>query len=163
MKERFELLAEMPVFGGLNKASLDLITEQTGVVRTEKGQHFFHEGDQSKAMYVLQLGQVDIYKTWKTETKHLKYMHRGDCFGEMALVDFSARSASALAIVDSEALEITPQILHLLHQQDSEQFTLLHMNMGREISRRLRLIDDQLFRALMGEDLPETSFRDLTH
>ena len=50
----------------------------------------------------------------------------------------------------------------LNRQHDLEQFTLLQMNMGREISRRLRLVDQLLFRALMGDSLPETTFHDLS-
>jgi hypothetical protein len=35
------------------------------------------------------------------------------------------------------------------------------MNMGREISRRLRCLDELLFRGLMGDSLPETALNDL--
>ena len=88
-------------------------------------------------------------------------MNAGDCFGEMALIDLSPRSASARAVAPSVALQITPPILHEIYQHNLEQFTLLQMNMGREVSRRLRIIDQLLFRALMGEELPETTLNDL--
>lgn len=163
MKERLELLAQMPVFGGLNQETLELLTTLAEPTVVNVGEHFFLEGDASNAMYVLQSGCVEIYKTWNSESKLLKRMNPGDCFGEMALIDLSPRSASALALEPCEALEITPAILSEIYQHDSEQYTLLQMNMGRELSRRLRLVDEQLFRALMGESLPETIFQDLTN
>ena len=39
--------------------------------------------------------------------------------------------------------------LHQVYEQDLKQFTLIQMNMGREVSRRLRDTDNQLFRARM--------------
>ena len=162
MKERYELLAAMPVFGGLDSATIELLTDLAEPVAVAAGEHFFREGDESRAMYVLQAGQVDIYKTWYSTSKLLRTMNAGDCFGEMALIDLFPRSASALAMEPSEALQITPPILQEIYRHDLEQFTMLQMNMGREISRRLRLVDDLLFRALMGDSLPETTFYDLS-
>ena len=162
MKERFELLAAMPVFGGLDAATIELLTGLAKPVVVQAGEHFFREGDESQAMYVLQTGQVEIYKSWHSTSKLLRSMKAGDCFGEMALIDLFPRSASALAMEASEALEITPSILQEVYRHDLEQFTMLQMNMGREISRRLRLVDQLLFRALMGDSLPETTFHDLS-
>ncbi len=162
MKERFELLAAMPVFGGLDAATIELLTDLAQPVVVEAGEHFFREGDESQAMYVVQSGQVEIYKSWRSTSKLLRSMKAGDCFGEMALIDLFPRSASALALETSEALEITPPILQEVYRHDPEQFTMLQMNMGREISRRLRLVDQLLFRALMGDSLPETTFHDLS-
>jgi CRP/FNR family cyclic AMP-dependent transcriptional regulator len=59
----------------------------------EVGPHFFREGDDSQSMYVLRSGRVKIYKSWREESKLLRWMEPGECFGEMALIDFSPRSA----------------------------------------------------------------------
>jgi len=160
MKERFALLAAMPVFGGLDESTLELLTSLAEPVTVERGEHFFREGDESRAMYVLETGRVEIYKTWQSESKLLRWMERGDCFGEMALIDLFPRSASALAAEHCEALQITPSILQEVYKHNLEQFTMLQMNMGREVSRRLRWVDEQLFRALMGDSLPETTFQE---
>ena len=37
-----------------------------------------------------------------------------------------------------------------LYEKDLEQFALIQMNLGREVSRRLRLADERLFRLKMG-------------
>ena len=162
MEERLELLAEMPAFGGMNAATLELVARLAEPVEVSAGEHFFREGDETQAMYILQTGQVEIYKTWQSSSKVLRCMEVGDCFGEMALIDLCPRSASALAVEPSKALEITPPILHEIYQQDIEQFTMLQMNMGREISRRLRRVDELLFAVLMGESLPEITFGDFS-
>lgn len=162
MEEPLKLLAAMPVFGGLGAATLELLTKLAQPITLQAGEHFFREGDVSHAMYVLQSGQVEIYKSWQAKSKLLRHMNAGDCFGEMALIDLSPRSASARAVEPSEALQITPPILHEIYQYDLEQFTMLQMNMGREVSRRLRRSNELLFRALMGDSLPEITIKDIS-
>lgn len=162
MEDRFELLAAMPVFGGLSDATLELLTGLAQPVKVQAGEHFFREGDESQAMYVLQSGKVEIYRIWQSMSKVLRCMAAGDCFGEMALIDLCPRGASALAVETSEALQITAPILHELYKQDLEQFTMLQMNMGRELSRRLRWVDDQLFRIMMGDPLPDTTLQNIS-
>lgn len=161
MNERYKLLAAMPVFGGMDVATLELLTDLAQPITVHAGEHFFREGDESQVMYVLQSGRVEVYKTWHSMSKVLRCMTAGDCFGEIALIDLFPRGASALAVESSEALQITPPILLEIYRKDIEQFTLLQMNMGREIGRRLRRVDELLFRSLMGEALPETTFNNL--
>jgi CRP-like cAMP-binding protein len=163
MDDRLTLLTAMPVFGGLDETTLELLTALAQPITVAAGEHFFREGDQTRAMYVLESGRVEIYKTWQGASKVLRIMEAGDCFGEMALIDLFPRSASALALEDSEALQLTPEILQQVYRSDPDQFTLLQMNMGREVSRRLRHVDELLFRALMGDTLPETTVGDYSH
>ena len=162
MKERLELLTAMPVFGGLSEPTLECLTDLAEPVTVEKGDHFFHEGDESHSMYVIESGAIVIFKSWEGKSILLRRMKAGDCFGEMALIDLFPRSASVLAVEHCKALEITPATLLEIFRLDSEQFALLQMNMAREVSRRLRSVDDLLFRALMGDSLPETTFEEVS-
>jgi len=52
---------------------------------------------------------------------------------------------------DCAAIEIGAASLLLLFERDVEQFALIQMNIGREVCRRLRAIDEVVFRAQMGE------------
>jgi CRP-like cAMP-binding protein len=74
----------------------------------------------------------------------------GDCFGEMAVMDHCHRSASVHAVDDCTAIRISSGDLYRVYGQDLKQFALIQMNMGREVSRRLREANDRLFRAQMG-------------
>jgi CRP-like cAMP-binding protein len=77
-------------------------------------------------------------------------MEPGDCVGEMALMDLFPRSASVRALSDCTAIRLTPQDLLRLFETDVEQFAMIQMNLGREVSRRLRHTDELLFAAVMG-------------
>ncbi len=60
-------------------------------------------------------------------------------------MDLFPRSVSVLAEEDCTAIEISGAALYELCEKDLEQFTPDLMNLAREISRRLRRADEQLF------------------
>jgi len=142
----------MPIFGAVSDAAVRFLIEQARVVCVRAQEFFFHEGDQASGMFVLESGRVAIMREWQGQQLCLHRLGRGDCFGEMALMDLLPRSASVQALDDCSAIEITAEHLYELSRQDLEQFALIQMNMGREVSRRLRDADEQLFRCQMAAD-----------
>jgi CRP-like cAMP-binding protein len=102
-------------------------------------------------MFVLEAGKVTVSKSWQSHELLIGPLGQGDCFGEMALLDLCPRSASVRADEDCSAIELSSSNLYRLFERDVEQFALIQMNIAREMSRRLRITDDLLFRARMGE------------
>lgn len=151
MSKRIELLQRMPIFGALREDTLQFLLEQARTKTVPAGGYFFREKDPADSLYVLEAGRVAVIKAWQDGEFVLRHLERGDCFGEMALMDFFPRSASVRAVADCEALALSPQDLLRLFERDAEQFALIQMNMGREVSRRLRECDEQLFSARMNE------------
>jgi len=148
---RIELLQRMPIFGAIRDDTLEFLLEQVREVNVGAGEFFFREGDRADSMFVLVSGDVAILRGWRGHELLLHYLKAGDCFGEMALLDLFPRSASVRAHTACNALELGSTDLYRLFERDAEQFALIQMNIGREISRRLRLVDELLFRARMGE------------
>lgn len=144
-QQYFDLLRRMPLFGGLNDSTLTLILSHAEKFFVPRGQYFFKEGDGAESLFVLERGTVVVEREWQQQPIELCRLGRGDCLGEMALVDLLPRSASVRAEDDCEAIEITLRALHELYKQELEQYAIIMMNMGREISRRLRRTDDRLF------------------
>lgn len=147
---RTELLQQMAIFGGIRTDILAFLLERSGWVRVLTDDYFFREGDAAQSMFVLETGRAAILKLWRGEQHPLRNLEAGDCFGEMALMDMKSRSASILALDDCTAIELSAGCLFELYERDLEQFALIQMNMGREVSRRLRDTDDRLFEAMMG-------------
>jgi len=56
----------------------------------------------------------------------------------------------------THAAHVACKDLYRLFERDAEQFAPIQMNIGREISRRLRKLDELLFRTRMG-DVPAPS------
>lgn len=139
------LLRQMPVFGGLNDESLSFIVERSDVDKFSSGEYFFRQGDSANEFYVIKSGTVAVERDWNGHAVELNRFGVGDCFGEMAIVDLEPRSASVHAIDNCEVLMISRKNLAGLYKNDLEQYAMIMMNMGREISRRLRIADQRLF------------------
>jgi CRP-like cAMP-binding protein len=142
---RIELLQAMPVFGGIRAEILQFLLGLCPVVSVPAHAYFFHEHDQADSMFVLEAGEVVVLKSWHGQQDLLGTLKAGDCFGEMAVMDLCPRSASVRATQDCTAIHVSAASLHRLYDQDVKQFALIQMNMGREVSRRLREADNQLF------------------
>jgi CRP-like cAMP-binding protein len=147
MDDRIRLLQNTPIFGGVTDEVLALLLDRAVEVVVRKGEFFFTEGDQGVSAFVLERGNVSILKKWEGKNYLLRHLHPGDCFGEVALMDFCRRSASVLADEDCAAIELSTSDLRQIATKDLEQFTMIYMNMGRELCRRLRDADERLFRA----------------
>lgn len=146
---RIARLQQTPVFGGLSAHSLERLIAASQTVGLPAGSLFMREGELGDKVYVLEQGRVEILKNVGEEQRRLKELGPGDCFGEMALLDISPRSATVRALEDCRALEIPAAALYQLYGEDLAQFSLLSLNMGREVSRRLRETEN-----LLGPDSP---------
>lgn len=157
--ERTQLLQGMPIFGGVGDAALAFLLERTSHVQVPEGEYFFEEGSRGHSAFVLDAGSVSIRKRVADSEQELGRLGTGDCFGEIALLDFGPRSASVLATTDCSALELTSRHLLELSKEDMQSFALIYMNLGRELSRRLRVADDLVLRARLERWAPAESYR----
>lgn len=158
-ESRIQLLQAMPVFGGVNEQILSFLIDKARRVNVCRGGYFFREGDPGESMYVIIEGDVAIIKSWRDHNYVLRNLRCGDSFGEMALIDLFPRSASVRAVKDTRAIEITHGLLYQIYEKDIEQFAMIQMNVGRELSRRLRRADELLFQVNMEHSVLEDEHR----
>jgi CRP-like cAMP-binding protein len=143
--ERIQLLQSMPFFGAINDESVALILGLSETLTVKANDYFFNQGEKGDSLFLLEKGRAAIFKKSEEKEYVLRYAEDGDCFGELALIDFTPRSASVRAETDCRTIKIPSSALLSLFQQDSEQFLIIQMNMSREVSRRLRAADDRWF------------------
>ncbi|MBN2301407.1 MAG: Crp/Fnr family transcriptional regulator [Lentisphaerae bacterium] len=154
-EDRIKLLQKMPIFGGIRNDVLSVLLKYCNNVVVERGNFFFRENESAATMFVIEKGKVAVLKAWQGHDYLLAYLKTGDCFGEMELIDLCARSASVLAVEDCVAIEIPATALHYVYKEDPKQFAMMYMNMGREVSRRLRVADEKLFQTRVEANLIE--------
>ncbi len=147
-------LQRMPIFGGLNEATLQVLLEQAREIDLPAGACLCREGDAGGSMFVLEQGTASVVKQWQGREQLLRRLQAGDCVGEMALMDLQPRSATVRADTPCRAIEFTASDLMRLYEHDIEQFALIQMNIGREVCRRLRQTDERLFRLSMERGPP---------
>jgi len=114
------------------------MSSRGGPVRTyNKGDVIFAENSQGSEMYILRSGQVKLTVGGKEGEAEVGVLEEpGDFFGEMALVDASPRSATAVAEADHTQLEVLDQTALMGTLKESPQFAL---DLMRELSRRVRM------------------------
>lgn len=153
--DELALLRDMPVFGAVPDRALAYLNSRAERVAVTAGHWFFHQGDRGETMYVLRAGRVEIHRALGERAEVIGRLGPGDCFGEMALIDLYPRSAGVRAAEDCVALGISNALLYQLYAVDPEPFTLIMMNLARELSRRLRRTEAMLFKHRGPEPHPE--------
>lgn len=104
----------------------------------------FREGDDSREMFIVVAGEVEIFKTSGRGEVKLARMIRGDFIGEMSLLESLPRSASARALTAVKLLAIHPGgFLLKIRRDPTFAFELM-----QALSRRIRITNDSLIRAL---------------
>ena len=150
-----QLLTNTPLFGGIRTDIIQLILEDAKMIDKWKGQYFFKENELAESMFLLINGQVEVQKTWKNKTYQIAQLFAGDCFGEMAIIDHNTRSASVIATEPCKAIELDINYISNIYSKDIKQYSMLQMNMGREVSRRLRQANELLFQTKIENDLKD--------
>lgn len=157
--ERVHMLQGVPTFGGINDSVLSYLLRESRTINLPAGTLIFSEGEYTASMFIIEDGEVAIYKRKEGRDCVMALLGEGDCLGEMALFDYMPRSASAIANTDCRLIEITSQNLYGVYQMDMEQFTLIQMNLGREIARRLRKADDLCGKCPLRTDVEVKTYR----
>ncbi len=142
---RVQMLQSMPIFGGVSESTLQKLLQGAEMRELSRGDTVFQEGELDTSVYVIELGRVSVYREWQGRNYKLRELAQGDCFGEMALMDFKPRSATVIADTDCSLICISAAQLGQLFAEDADQYTLIQMNLGREVCRRLRDADKRLF------------------
>jgi len=155
--ERIDLLHNTSIFAAMTPDALELLLDRAHHCKVPKGEYFFHEGDEGTSIFVLVSGRVSIIKRWHGEDYVIRTLLAGDFFGEISVLDLLPRSASVAAEEDCEAIEFRALDVLAVARHDLEQFTMIYMNIARELGRRLRRQNEVLFEAkIRYENLPET-------
>ena len=144
---RIDLLQGMSIFGAISSQNLQLLLERATNVEVPRGSAFFREGEKGTSIFVLEAGRVTVVKRWREADYVICSLGAGDFFGEIALLDFMPRSASVIAEEDCRALELRAVDVLAVARRDMEQFTVIYLNIAREIARRLRDANELLFDA----------------
>jgi EAL domain-containing protein (putative c-di-GMP-specific phosphodiesterase class I)/CRP-like cAMP-binding protein len=76
-----------------------------------KGEVIFHEDDMRDNAYIIESGTVEISTTRQGRKVPLVLLGKGEVFGETALLGAGKRTATAIAIDDTEVFTISPRLL----------------------------------------------------
>ena len=136
-----EFLTTVPIFSDLNPAQLSPLTGKLRRRQYQRGEVIFHQEDPADRMHMIVDGRVRVSITSEDgREKDIAVLQHGECFGEMALLDGSNRSATATAVEASETFS--------LYRQDFMDFLETHPEVVGKITslltHRLRSVNQML-------------------
>lgn len=100
-------LREVALFQGLDQNDLTEIFRISEQVKIHNGEYVFEEGDRGDHFYVIAHGAIELRKATGDGFRKLAVLRAGQAFGEMALLNRTPRSASALAVEDTYLLSVS--------------------------------------------------------
>ena len=140
------------LFADLDEPTLELVAAAMGTRRFRRSEVIFHAGDPGDALFVVTAGQVKITlpSDEGSEPAILTTIGPGGFFGELALLDGAARSATAIALDGVEAQVLRRESFQqLLDEQPLLRHVLL-VALAGEIRRLTGQVEDLHFLDLPG-------------
>jgi len=137
------LLKRVPLFSELSPAELERISRVAVPRSFPKGVRVFHEGDHSDACYIVRSGDLRVTREHSDgRAIALATLGPGDIFGELAMLDGEARSASVEALSDSELLALPAGDVRALLRGSAE----ITVKLVIALTRRLRESNERIAR-----------------
>jgi CRP-like cAMP-binding protein len=138
------ILSEIAIFGGFSDQQLHEIFTHVEECIFKQGETIFQKGEDPSHIYIVKKGKIDLLITERETVLKKKTLTAGDCFGEASLMGMHKHTATAVALEDSDVMVLSWRALLQLRKEDSALFSLLIMNIARELARRLELTDEIL-------------------
>jgi len=133
----------MAAWSTLRGLPADGVAHLEGIMESQllpAGGKLFHQGDYVSALYFIKSGLVSVHLEDGTGVLHrLAAFTPGTVIGEIAFLEGGARSATALAEVESEVLSLSRKQFEHLEAERPDLARILIANVAQEIARRLRI------------------------
>jgi len=137
------LLCKVPIFAGLDDKALKLLLEDAESSVVMAGEVIAREGEVNDCVYLVEAGEVSIVKNFVSQNPVLlATLGPGDFFGEMCILETLPRSATAKAALETKVVSLASAAFYRLFEKMPKQHSILLLNMARDLSRRLRHLDE---------------------
>jgi len=133
-------LQKYSLFGGLSeeqiKTAVSLLTQET----YSPGDSIIVEGTPNDRIFFIIEGRVSVIR----KEKIIYDLAEGNTFGEMEVLDVMPSAATVKAVNTVTVMSISNMTLREIYKNDIKEFSLLVMNLARDLSRRLRVANEML-------------------
>jgi CRP-like cAMP-binding protein len=138
-------LVTTPQLANLDQAERAEVVRIMEVQRLQDGEAIFREGENGDAWYVVFEGRAEVVKEVGSGMgRSVAVLEPGACFGEMAILDGSPRSATVKAVGPLTVFRFRrPQFEELLADGSLAAYKLV-LAMARSLSQRQRQLTKQI-------------------
>jgi CRP-like cAMP-binding protein len=133
------ILQKYSLFGGLMEEQIENIIPFMQQEKFDPGDVLINEGKPNDRIFFLIEGQVEVTK----KNAFLARFSEGEAFGEMEVLDVMPAVATIKALSPVTVLSISNKAMREIYKKDLTTFSLVLMNLARDLSRRLRKMDEK--------------------
>ncbi len=146
-----DFLKSIDIFSNLKIKEIKRL-ERTLHTRTyRKDEVIFNEGEPGAALYILREGEVEIIINYTTSAPiTLTKLTNGMFFGEIALFDETARSATVVASKECEIIALSKPDFILFSKKEPAIGINIVMKLGKILSIRLKATNKQIQELKLG-------------
>ncbi|WOO42298.1 cyclic nucleotide-binding domain-containing protein [Rubellicoccus peritrichatus] len=146
--DTLEVLRTSDLFAGIPDQDLRKFTEYLDQEVFAPGEIIINEGESGDRLYLMVEGTASVEKKVLAKDgisfETIATLKAGETFGEMELVDKHPRSATVRARDSVQVLSLPSISIHQATGEDLRAFSIILLNLAREISLRLRETDSWL-------------------
>lgn len=113
----------------------------------KKGDLLFRENENSQDFFVIKSGSIKIFKKIGVKEVTLDTLGPGMVAGEIASIDNMIRTASGVALSDTEAIVIPRHVVEKILETIPDWFRKI----AQILVQRLREVDEKIFRSLKSD------------
>jgi CRP-like cAMP-binding protein len=135
-----ELMRRVELFSGLDDNQIQRLIAISQEHVYKDNQVIFAQGDEGDTIYIINEGQVEISVGMNGgRIKQQVYLGQGQIFGEMALIDYGPRSATARSVRDRTSIQtIGRDAFTKLCSDDRALGYVVMRNLAIDLSFKLR-------------------------
>lgn len=145
-----DILREQILFENLNDEELLRIRRLLKEITFKKGDSIFSAGDETKGIFLIKSGRVEIFKStvdgWK---QTLSVLGPGSFFGELSIIEDRRHEANAVAIEDSELFLIAKEDFKGIEREDLELAVKILKKLVTVLGKNLRQMNEVFLKALV--------------
>jgi CRP-like cAMP-binding protein len=134
----------------LGKKDLEKIAKVIKKLSFKKGVYLFRENEETKGLYLIRSGKVEISKTthdgWKQTLAVLSSNHY---LGELSIIEHRRHEATAVALMNTEIFLITKKDFEKMEKNDVKLTSKLMKKLVLILSMNLRRMNEKFLNALI--------------
>ena len=147
-----EMMKGVELFEHLNDDDRHSLAQVIDLRKLAAGETLFKAGEPGDSLFVVRQGEVEVYIKDTTGQKIiLTVVGTGEIFGELALLHAGARTATAVALADTDLLELDREDLLLLFQRTPDAALALLAAMGHMTRKADELLKTRVVRNVNAE------------
>lgn len=140
-------LAEVEFFELLDADDLQALAEVVRFTTLDGNEILFHAGEPGESLFIVKSGEVELYIKDTTGQKIvLTIAEKNDLFGELAMLDDKPRSATAMALTETELYVLNREDLLSLFQKKPDAALSMLASMSGMLRKADELIKSRVSR-----------------